>query len=100
MTNSGSSPSVTNSGSSSSVVNSYATSHPPYPSSTPGSTSGTGQSTAISQLIGDVSASPSCHVDTNKQKVNPLIMYLQLPKTIAKVKELTASLNTRAVTGG
>ena len=34
-----------------------------------------------------------------KQKVSPLTKYLQLPKTIVKVKESAATCNTRAITG-
>ena len=102
VTDSGSSShSVTNSGSSSSVMisESYTTSHTPSPSSTSRSTPGTGRSTATSQLISGVSTTPSRLPDMKKQKVSPLTKYLQLSKTIVKVKESAASCNTRAITG-
>ena len=34
-----------------------------------------------------------------KQKVSPLTKYLQLPKTIVKVKESAETCNTRAIAG-
>ena len=96
-----SSPSMTNFGSSFSVMNSESdtTSHIPSPSRTSRSIPGTGRSTATSQLIGGVSTIPSRLPDMKNQKVNPLTKYLQLPKTIDKLKESAASFNTRAVTG-